>query len=125
MKKACMKVKKVNNCSSWEETYLVEDSVDTEKYLNGMLDKFNATLMPHESAREILEIWEEPVDGIDIKTAHMWEKTNLVTITKNGMSYDTCKCAKCGITGKRFGLCGQVQRDTKYKSVKYNYCSLN
>jgi hypothetical protein len=35
---------------------------------------------------------------------HVWEKTNLVTVMKGRVSYDTYQCERCGMTGKRFGL---------------------
>lgn len=123
MKKACMKCKSVDNEYVWEEKYEVSNEIDTEKYLKEMIQRFNSTLHPNESAREILEMWEEPLE-IDIlpKIQHMWEKTNLVTQSRGGQLYDTYKCAKCGITGKRFGIGNIVKRDSKYKADRYNYC---
>ena len=126
MKKACMKCKSINNEYVWEEKYEVSDETDTEIYLKEMIQRFNNTLRPQEPAREILEMLEEPLE-IDTlpKIQHMWEKTNLVTQSRGGRLYDTYKCAKCGITGKRFGLSDIVKRDSKYKADKYNYCQGN
>lgn len=65
MKKACMKCKSVDNEYTWEERYEVSNDTDSEKYLSDMIDKFNRTLRPKESAREIVNVWEEPVEDLD------------------------------------------------------------
>lgn len=52
---------------------------------------------------------------------HDWDKTNLVTINKNGLMYDTYKCSICGIKGKRYGI-GEIRRDKRYKADKYKNC---
>lgn len=126
MKKACMKCKSVNNEYVWEEKYEVSNETNSRRYLTDMIDRFNNTLRPKESAREILEVWEEDF-GTDVtpNIPHEWEKTNLVTQSNRGRMYDTYKCTRCGITGKRFGLSEIVTRDSKYNANKYNFCQNN
>ena len=123
MKKACMKCKNVNNDYIWEEKYEVPEDTDVEIYLSDTIQWFNSTLRPNESLRKIVEIWEEAMeDGSVPNRPHVWEKTNLVTQSGKGRLYDTYKCTSCGITGKRFGLNGNVTRDNKYKAMKYLFC---
>src|SRR5574340_881137 len=50
---------------------------------------------------------------------HNWEKSCLVT--QSG-GYDTYKCTKCSITGKRYGLSSTIIRDPKFKADKYKEC---
>lgn len=76
----------------------------------------------------------------DIKTSgHVWEKQNLVTISKKGKMYDEMVCRNCGMKGKRFGFVSvevsgsysrknvdrcpkAVKPDTPVK-VKVTYCT--
>lgn len=61
--------------------------------------------------RELVEVRVEKLGGFK---EHLWEKTNLVTIGKGGVCYDTARCARCFITGKRYGIGRVVTLDKKY-----------
>jgi len=54
---------------------------------------------------------------------HVWKKTNLVTIQQGDRAFDTYKCERCGITGKKFGPGAMIIRDKNYAAVKYKDCS--
>jgi hypothetical protein len=105
--------------NNWNEEYDVECK-NAEEYGTELINSFNDTLRPGEKPRKLLE-----VTVIDNKSVehHEWYKTNITTIVKKGgMCYDTQKCSKCGITGKRYGLSEMVKRDAKYKAKIYQRC---
>ena len=86
-----------------------------------MIARFNAGLRSGESAREIDGMRAmEKARTVSLK--HNWEKSCLVTEIKNGQQYDSYKCKRCGVTGKRFGLGYSVIIDPKYKAEKYQLC---
>lgn len=59
---------------------------------------------------------------LDIKEGgHIWEKQNLVTITKGRKSYDEVTCSGCQIKGKRTGL-ETVEILAKYKQDSVRNC---
>jgi len=93
----------------WEENWL--DCSPEE-----IIQEFNNTLLPNERARKLIDY--EILEGEN--KPHTWRKTNLVTILRSGMQYDTYRCKECGATGKRFGLGGNIVLDKKYK--KQIYC---
>ena len=103
---------------SWIEELKVP-GVDIKKEWNDITNNFNLSLRKNEKARTIIMVRTKYTN---MKYTHDWEKSNLVTISKNGQMYDTYKCCQCGITGKRFGLNSGIQRDKKYKSTKYENC---
>lgn len=58
----------------------------------------------------------------DIRTSnHVWEKQNLVTVTRQGKMYDEMVCKNCGMKGKRFGF-ETVEVSGKYKTQNVNQC---
>lgn len=73
------------------------------------------------SPRELVSV-EVIEDNTVVKHEHKWEKENLVTIVKGEYIYDIMKCSVCGITGKRYGLSSDVQRDSKYRAKIYDTC---
>jgi hypothetical protein len=52
---------------------------------------------------------------------HNWEKTNLISIKSSKGCYDTVKCTKCGMRGKRYNL-STVEVLNKYKYEHVNMC---
>jgi len=109
----CLVSEDIPGHEAWEETMDCQDPV-------AVVNRYNATLRPYEIPRVLL-----CSEVIGESTKHEWEKTNLVTImNKSGVgSYDTMRCIKCGITGKRHGL-GQrgVERDIQYSGDRYKEC---
>lgn len=89
--------------------------VNPRQWSENVIKNYNSTLRPSENARKLCR-----VKILDKKHfyQHIWEKTNLVTICKRGTSYDTVKCKLCGITGKRIGIGGYVQIDSKHLKTK-------
>lgn len=102
----------------WWET-LEKDTNNPQEYAENVVEKFNATLRPRERPRKLLDV--EVLDPDAIKD-HAWVKTNLITRTGPGGSYDQVKCSRCEVTGKRYGL-GGVTLDPKYRRSKvYHRC---
>jgi hypothetical protein len=120
MPKIEIEVKQVGSNTTWKEEYVINDS-DPIEWAKNTIDKFNSTLNPHESPRELVGV--EVLDELEKNNQHNWSKTNLITIVRGSSVYDTMKCEKCGISGKRYGLDGWVIRDSKYKAKKYDKCN--
>lgn len=96
---------------------------DPEQWCRTCVARFNDTLRPGESARDIVAVIV--TDGVreqDVAVAHVWRKTNLVTIIAGSRMYDTARCEVCGITGKRFGL-SDITRDPAFKAAGYTTCN--
>ena len=55
---------------------------------------------------------------------HDWEKQNLVTIFKNGKSYDIMKCKGCGIKGKRITVSTVELKESYFKTAINNLNSV-
>ena len=53
---------------------------------------------------------------------HKWEKTNLVTLKKGRLNFDTHKCTKCGITAKRFGVNDSLDNDKENDYLREKFC---
>jgi len=87
---------------------------------------FNATLGLGESPRTLVKVEVEEKTKGEVKD-HEWEKTNLVTLRNDAyvLPYDTAKCSRCGITGKRFGLGARVCRDRKFLATVYDRCDMS
>ncbi len=116
------KIKVKNSRTSWEEEYVEnlasEDEIDI--FASGLIANYNATLRPGEEPREYLDY---KVIDKDLKN-HNWEKQNYFTkIDRNGCQYDEYKCTRCGITGKRFTLDGNIVPNKQFKAKKYKYCT--
>lgn len=110
-----------HSLDSWCEEYYL---VDPKKDAKAIIDYFNKTLRPGERPRVLLEV--NILDGEDnSKMPHDWEKTNLVTVVHGGSSFDTYRCTRCKITGKRRGFDSGIVRDGKYRYKKYDYCGGN
>lgn len=104
--------------NNWFEEYDVTCE-DAKKYAEGLIEVFNYTLRPGEKARKLLEVTVIDYESIE---KHDWRKTNLITIMNGPICYDKQKCTRCGITGKRYGLSGDVIQDSKYKAKVYIRC---
>lgn len=118
-KEITITVRNKGELETWEESYVIND--DPNCYANRLIDNYNATLRPGEKPRELVEVSISETMKKS-KMPHEWIKQNIVTVIWRGVSYDIMRCAKCGITGKRFGLSGVILRDSKYKAKKYNNC---
>ncbi len=102
-----------------------KSELDTEEkvkqWVTDTIRRFNATLRPHEKAREVISLEFEGVGE-----SHNWVKTSMATVCGThhykGKMYDEYRCTQCGVTGKRFGLAQSVTIDPKYKR-KHKKCS--
>lgn len=94
----------------WEESW---SDIPPEE----IIENFNNTLRPHEKARKLIDY--EILEDNENKP-HSWKKKSLVTQIKGDISFDIYRCTECGVTGKRFGIAGQIVLDKKYK--KRIYC---
>jgi len=123
MKKVTMTIRQIKTGAEHQETYEIKNEQDGKEYAEGLIEFFNETLRPNESARELVQVHEEIMDECQTeKKEHQWEKQNLTTISRGGRMYDIYECTCCGITGKRYGLSSTVKRDGKYQAEKYAYC---
>lgn len=112
---------------AWDEPYdkpEVTDQATADAWGKDTIAFFNSGLHSYEKAREWIST--TLVDGSEGSVKdHDWTKTNLTTIAGRGegMSYDTQKCVRCGVTGKRYGLSGSVAFDGIYRKAKvYQRC---
>lgn len=111
---------------TWQETYDEGASFggfplghkDPAQWGADIVAHFNATLRPHEQAREFLgaEIAE-----ISQGFEHVWEKTNAITIVKQRAVFDTFRCRVCGVTGRRYGV-GTPVIDRKFRRKIFKFC---
>jgi hypothetical protein len=55
----------------------------------------------------------------NIKTSqHVWEKQNLITLSKNGRMFDEMLCKNCGMKGRRYNFeFVEVSETYKYENV--------
>ena len=108
-------VKKVGRSEVWTEDYNrphISTLLQADDFGYMLIQNFNRTLKPYESAREYVGVEEAPESEATVP--HEWHKTNLVTIIKGQQAYDTAICLRCNITAKRFGL-GGYTIDPKFK----------
>jgi hypothetical protein len=121
MTKITFTVANDRNPEGWQETHEYSGGGWPSEVVRGVLDRYNATLRPHDIPRRLVSI-----DAIEasapkpIVVEHRWTKTSLVT--ESG-GYDRMRCEACGATGKRYGL-GQfgVKLDAKYGKPKWRSC---
>jgi len=102
----------------WTEEY-DKDVADPHKWALNTIANFNASLRSGERPRTVVDVI---ILGESENYEHTWEKSNLVTIVKGGRMYDTARCTRCGVTGKRYSLSGTVTLDPKFKAAKYAQC---
>jgi len=111
-----------DGAATWDEEFEYDSPVkNPREYMITMLANFNSGLRPREKPRSLVRVVVVSESGLG---AHDWEKTNLVTCGKVGRgTWDTARCRRCGVTGKRFGLGSAPERDRKYKAKKYQDCN--
>ena len=104
----------------WNEEFEDRNILDPKKYMDEMLEGFNDGCRPGELHRRLISVVVLSESGLG---THDWEKTNLVTIRGRTGTYDTARCRKCGVTGRRYGLGNAPLRDRKYLANKYKDCN--
>jgi hypothetical protein len=109
---------KSKNSDWWEQYNEITD--DCRKWAESIIERFNSTLKPFESPRELLGV---EVISSGNENSHKWEK--LITgmsVFFRGSIVDLMRCTKCGITGKRRGLSSAIVIDSKYRKKVYRNC---
>jgi len=114
-----LRVKKLGteDSTAWDEPMneYVENGVTVEEHGKSIIDYFNSTLRPHETARVFVAAIETEKSTKNLK--HDWVKVSLVT-ERGG--FDKYKCTMCNATGKRHGLSSGVDIDKKYEKYRFN-----
>lgn len=114
-----IKVAKVNDKENfWFEEY-EEHTDNPEQWGIDIIEYFNFSLRTGEVKRVFLDVIVLDKDSI---AKHNWTKTNICTIMKGTLFYDTKKCSRCGVTGKSYGFGESVILDSKYKAKIYQRC---
>lgn len=112
--------------NGWQEDYTDDGKFGKgtpEEIIGRILDFFNSTLRPGELPRRLVRIVSSEGEPAKHVIPHSWEKQNLVTISDRHGVYDKMKCRICKISGKRFGLGPEVQRDQAYSHDCYTSCT--
>jgi hypothetical protein len=106
------------NSEGWQEDHETDAAGTPEEIIQGLLDRFNATLRPGELPRRLVRIVSAEATAPK-PMQHRWDKVSLVT-EKGG--YDRMRCIVCAATGKRYGL-GQngVTPDPKFNNACPGY----
>lgn len=108
-----------DDSSIWWEDY-EKDIPDAHQWAADTIDRFNNSLKPGEKQRELLEV--KIIDS-DNEKFHRWVKrTDGMSVAFRGSTVDIMFCERCGITGKRYGLWGEVKIDSKYRKKAYRQC---
>ena len=105
----------------WEDYEENIKAEDIDEWGKALIQNYNDGIV-HEDDLPRKYISHQIIDNSESDPNHDWQKSNLMTISKGGQTYDTAKCSKCGITGKRFGLGEGVSVDKKYSSKVYDRC---
>jgi hypothetical protein len=96
----------------------IKTEADANRWGRNIVKFYNDTLLPYEREREFVRIeWIG-----DESREHNWKKVNAITIKDKAGLYDRMRCEHCGITGKRFGLEGNIVRDHLFKANGYSDC---
>ena len=106
----------------WPESYDEERATsleEAEKICREMVANYNRTLRPTETPREFVSV---SIEGESV-LKHQWEKDLLrMSAVFRGSVIDGMICARCGVTGKRFGLSSNVKIDSKFKKKVFQTC---
>ena len=99
-------------------------TTDPEKWSRDIIAWFNSTLRPHETKRVFVRC---EVIGEVPPAEHRWEKRSAMTKIvvggpRHGSNYDAMECARCGVTGKRYGLNAYTKLDSKWSKVAFKRC---
>ena len=116
-----IKVKRLDDGHEWWESY-EEDTPDPQKWAEEIVAWFNSALKPNESGRKLLCV---EVVG-DCKNVELlaWEKDiKGMSVYFRGSCVDIMYCKRCGITGKKFGLSGNIKIDSKFKKKVFRKCN--
>lgn len=108
--------------SAWREEMNVAEVTNEQEaqaYSERIIQNFNDTLRPKERPRKLIRV--EFGEG-EASERHDWEKTNLVTQRDARGQFDSYKCRKCGITGKRRSFDGGVAPDPAYRAKAFQSC---
>lgn len=109
--------------AAWREEFTdrtVKSEDDARSYVNEVLERFNRHKHRNE-ARALVRILEiEP----DPMPPHVWEKSNLITLTDGKRYYDQYRCRHCEAIGRRYGL-GEIvlHKMRKVSGAFVNYCT--
>lgn len=104
----------------------ISNKEEVEKYCQYIIDDvWNGHLRPGERHRTLIgvNILDNSVKPSAVINEHDWEKTNLYTISDDSGMYDTYRCKKCGIKGKRYGMSNKITVCDPYNFPKYESCS--
>ncbi len=117
-------VQNVNTQHEWTEDYdrlHVNNQKEAEVWAHSLIKNFNDTCRPGESKRCLVK-----TELVGMSTAHDWfKRTDGMSVRFRGRTVDIFECRKCGIRGKKYGLLGNLVRDSKYKAKKYEICDHN
>jgi hypothetical protein len=117
-----MQTKVIESGYVLNEEYDIENGKNPEKFANDLINNFNNTLRPSESPRELVSV-EVIEEHSIVLHDHSWEKQNSVTIMlRGGGCYDIMRCKRCGVSGKRYGISGEIIRDSIFKGKCYDKC---
>lgn len=112
-------VRVTNGVSEWDEEY-DKDVDDAQKWAEDTCAWFNSTLRPGERERSVVSVTVSSYENDN----HRWEKrTDGQSVLFRGRICDLMYCAKCGVTGKRFGLSSTVVIDSKFSKKKFRKCT--
>jgi len=118
----CCNAGEADQGSWWEEFDKPGEDAHEAGY-HAVYVSWNMNLRPGDKLRDILAIEVLDSELGDALVDHQWRKSNLVTIRGGPYgSYDKYTCEVCGITAKRYGIGGQLVRDTKYLYKNFRYC---
>lgn len=119
-----IKIKNKNSGNEWWEEYDKNIPGNTpkeaEKWASGVLKRFNETLRPNESPRELMKI--EILEPNDEKPHEWTKRTGGMSVGFRGCVVDLMFCKKCGITGKRYGLSSRITIDSKFRKKASRQC---
>jgi len=108
----------------WEETHEIDEvksEEDAIEWCKKTIEWFNRTHPdPKEADREFIGL--KKFYGEISYANHDWHKDCLHTLKDKRGLYDKQKCGRCGITGKRRGLRGFVERDYRYRHKDFARC---
>lgn len=104
----------------WSEEYN-KDVADANKWAADTIEYFNDTLRPGENPRKLIKV--EVLENSN-EEFHRWVKrTDGMSVIFRGKMVDLMFCEKCRITGKKYGLSGNVIIDSKFRKKAFKKCN--
>lgn len=112
----------------WQEEYILNaiyTKAEAEAWASNLIREFNEQeKLRYGKKAALRELLSVEIDGADNRRKHEWAKVNAATMTTpRKRLYDLWRCKVCGITGRRYGLSGVIERDKAYKAKKYDLCN--